>query len=91
MENITPKTELLYPKSEPIDLLKLQDAIILMIEEQKKASDDIRKSISKIEVAINKIYSHLCQSSSGRLIYVGAGTSGRIGIQDGVELASWLM
>ena len=44
------------------------------------------KKEEKIELAINHIYEHLSGSSSGRLIYVGAGTSGRIGVQDGVEL-----
>ena len=37
-------------------------------------------------MAINKIYKHLTLNPNGRLIYVGAGTSGRIGVQDGVEL-----
>ena len=34
-ENI-PKTELFYKKSKPIDQLNIEDAIYLMIEEQKK-------------------------------------------------------
>ena len=37
-------------------------------------------------VSINKIYKHLVANPNSRLIYVGAGTSARIGVQDGVEL-----
>ena len=44
------------------------------------------KIINSIELAINQIYDHLVINTKGRLIYVGAGTSGRIGVQDGVEL-----
>jgi N-acetylmuramic acid 6-phosphate etherase len=84
-ENI-PKTELFYKKSKPIDLLNIEDAIHLMIEEQKKASLEVKKSSKAIELAINQIYENLILYPKGRLIYSGAGTSGRIGVQDGVEL-----
>ena len=38
MNNFTPKTELLYQKSKPIDQLNLIDGIYLMVDEQKKAA-----------------------------------------------------
>ena len=44
------------------------------------------KTAKSIEIATDKIYQHLNLNPKGRLIYVGAGTSGRIGVQDGVEL-----
>ena len=81
-----PNTELLYQKSKPIDHLSVFDGISLMIKEQKNAALDVKKSIKSIEYAIEAIYKHLTLHTEGRLIYVGAGTSGRIGIQDGVEL-----
>ncbi len=81
-----PKTELLYKKSKPIDHLSISDAVLLMADEQKKASIEVRKAAKSIEFAIIKIYDHLMLNSKGRLVYVGAGTSGRIGVQDGVEL-----
>ena len=84
-ENI-PKTELLYKKSKPIDHLSISDGILLMADEQKKAAIEVRKASKSIEFAINKIYDHLMLNTKGRLVYVGAGTSGRIGVQDGVEL-----
>ena len=81
-----PKTELLFKRTLPIDQLNINDGINLMIQEQKKASTEVMKSIKIIEVGIKKIVELLKTSKEGRLIYVGAGTSGRIGLQDGVEL-----
>ena len=81
-----PKTELLYKKSKPIDKLNILDGITLMVEQQKKAALDVKKELKQIALAVNKIVNHLKLYEKGRLIYVGAGTSGRIGIQDGVEL-----
>ena len=86
MSKNTPKTELLYQKSKPIDHLSLFDGLFLMIKEQKNAAFEVKRSIKSIEHAIEAIYKHLRLNSKGRLIYVGAGTSGRIGVQDGVEL-----
>ena len=84
-DNIS-KTELLYPQSKPVDHLTISDGIMLMVNEQKKAAIEVRKASKSIEYAINQIYEYLILNTKGRLIYVGAGTSGRIGMQDGVEL-----
>lgn len=82
----TPKTEHLFNKSKPIDHLSLSEGISLMIEEQKKASDEIKKAAKSIEKAIKEIHKYLLINSKGRIVYTGAGTSARIGVQDGVEL-----
>jgi len=81
-----PKTERTYKKSKPIDHLNSANAISLMIKEHRRASLDVFKAAKSIEIATDKIYQHLNLNPKGRLIYVGAGTSGRIGVQDGVEL-----
>jgi len=86
MSKNIPQTEKLYQKSKPIDKLCFSDAISLMIKEQKNASSNVKKASKSIEFSTNMIYEHLKLNSKGRLIYVGAGTSGRIGVQDGVEL-----
>ena len=86
MNKNIPKTELLYKKSIPIDQLETLEAIDLMILEQKKAVLEVRKSILSISNVINSIHKHFLKHKKGRLVYVGAGTSGRIGLQDGVEL-----
>jgi len=81
-----PKTEKIYKKSKPIDHLSLFEGILIMVNEQKKAATEVRKALKSIEFAINQIYDRLSLSDRGRLIYTGAGTSGRVGVQDGVEL-----
>ena len=86
MDDNLPKTEVLYQKSIPIDHLNIIDGINLIIRQQKEAATAVKKTAKLIEHAINKIYDRLSSSESGRIVYVGAGTSGRIGVQDGVEL-----
>jgi N-acetylmuramic acid 6-phosphate etherase len=80
------KTELLYKKSKPIDHLTVGKGIALMVKEQKDAAMAVKNVTDSIELAINHIYERLMLHNKGRLIYAGAGTSGRIGVQDGVEL-----
>ena len=80
------KTELLYKKSRPIDHLSLGKGITLMVNEQKNAAMAVKNVSDCIEFSINQIYERLMCNNKGRLIYAGAGTSGRIGVQDGVEL-----
>ena len=56
-------------------MLKSQEAAILAVE---KASKSIENAISLAEETL--------KNDKSKIIYVGAGTSGRIGILDGVEL-----
>ena len=80
------KTEVLYPKSKPIDKLSIIDGINLMVNEQINAAKEVKNSSKSINLAVEKISNHLFLNKKSRIIYVGAGTSGRIGVQDGVEL-----
>ena len=81
-----PKTERIYKKNKPIDHLSSAEAISLMIKEQKNASIEVKKAAKSIEDAIEAIHKKLLKNPNGRLVYVGAGTSARIGVQDGAEL-----
>ena len=81
-----PKTELLFQKSKPIDQLTISEGISLMVKEQKDAAKEVKKASKSIEYAIEGIHRYLEINPCGRLVYVGAGTSARIGVQDGVEL-----
>ena len=81
-----PKTELLFKNIKPIDILSISEGISLMVQEQSNASLEVKKAAKSIERVIEAIHRHLTLNSKGRLIYVGAGTSARIGVQDGVEL-----
>ncbi len=86
MSEDIPKTELLYKKSRPVDHLSISEGISLMINEQKDASIEVKKATKSIENAIEAVCKYLLINPNGRLIYAGAGTSARIGVQDGVEL-----
>ena len=81
-----PKTEMLNKKTEAIDKLSVKQALKVLVKDQQKSLKVIKKIIDEIEVVVDRIYKHLKKSNGGRIIYCGAGTSGRIGVQDGVEL-----
>ena len=86
MSKITSKTEFLYQNHKSIDELNMKSGVDLMINDQKQAILEIQKSSRSIKIAVSKILNHLKLYKDSRLIYVGAGTSGRIAVQDGVEL-----
>ncbi|HSM40941.1 MAG TPA: N-acetylmuramic acid 6-phosphate etherase [Afifellaceae bacterium] len=60
------------------------EALQAFHEEQLAAVASVAPALPKIAEAVDAAADRL--SGEGRLIYVGAGTSGRIGVQDGVEL-----
>jgi N-acetylmuramic acid 6-phosphate etherase len=76
-------TEQRNPRSKKLDRLPLSKAIELMIEEESKVAGALLKEKRKIERAIQLVVSAFRRG--GRLFYVGAGTSGRLGILDAVE------
>ncbi len=69
-----------------IDHLMLKDSVKLMLDDKLHAVKKLYGCINEIELIVNKIFDHLQSNSNSRLIYVGAGTSGRIAVQDGSEL-----
>ncbi len=76
-------TELRNPRSRNLDRLSLSAAVKLMLNEEASISEALFKERSKLVKAIELISQALRQG--GRLIYVGAGTSGRIGVLDASE------
>ena len=76
-------TEKRNPKTENIDQLSTIEMVRLMNEEDKKVAVAIEKILPEIAQGIELIAEKLSQG--GRLLYVGAGTSGRLGILDAVE------
>tara|TARA_B100002051_G_scaffold265976_1_gene292560 strand:- start:387 stop:1154 length:768 start_codon:yes stop_codon:yes gene_type:complete len=81
-----PETELLYTNSRPVDKLQTIKALQLMLKDHENGVKAVEKSLDKIEKTVKSIYKHLKKYNKAKLIYCGAGTSGRIGVQDGVEL-----
>ena len=69
-----------------IDQMDIDSSITLMLNNQKEAFHAVKKSLPNIKNAIEKICQRLSKSRNGRIVYVGAGTSARIGVQDGAEL-----
>ena len=77
-------TERLSPRYANIDLWDPADVLDAMIEGQLAAVAAVRAARSAIERAALGMEGWL--RNNGRLIYAGAGTSGRLAVQDGVEL-----
>lgn len=76
-------TEQRHPLSTNLDKLPLRKAITLMLREDAKIPTAILAERKKIERAIRLIVRAL--KRGGRLFYVGAGTSGRLGVLDASE------
>ena len=79
-------TELLHPSNLQIDEMDLTEAFKFMLNDHSKIISVIYESMDDILNAIKKIVEHIKKNKTTRLIYCGAGTSGRIAVQDGVEL-----
>lgn len=76
-------TEQRNPRSENIDQMSTFDILKTINEEDKGIAFAIQNKLKEIEAAAMAAYDSLRQG--GRLIYIGAGTSGRLGILDASE------
>jgi N-acetylmuramic acid 6-phosphate etherase len=76
-------TETIDPRFSQIDFLPTSDLLKLMNENDQGVSHSVAKVLPQIEQAILEITKRMSQG--GRLIYVGAGTSGRLGVLDASE------
>ena len=77
------KTEERNSRSCNIDRLSTEEMIRLINDEDKKVADAVEKEIGHISQAVDIITDRL--RAGGRLVYVGCGTSGRLGVLDAVE------
>ena len=76
-------TEQRNPNTMHIDTLSTLDMVKLINQEDHHVAEAVALVLDKIAQAIDVISRQLSQG--GRLIYCGAGTSGRLGILDAVE------
>jgi N-acetylmuramic acid 6-phosphate etherase len=76
-------TEEPNPKSKEIDRLDTSEILRVMNEEDKTVANVVEKALPAISQAVDAIVERL--HKDGRLIYIGAGTSGRLGLLDAVE------
>jgi N-acetylmuramic acid 6-phosphate etherase len=72
------------PRFVDIDSWPTGQAVTVMLDEQIAALEAIRAAVGDIAMAAEAAALRLLKG--GRLIYAGAGTSGRVAVQDGVEL-----
>lgn len=86
MNEKRPTTESLPAADKLIDQLPLLSALTVMLDNQAEAITAVRAALPAIEAATLAAKNRLAGTSIGRLIYAGAGTSARIGVQDGAEL-----
>lgn len=81
LENLT--TEIRNNKTMNLDEMSIMDILITMNEEDAKVANSVKLEIPQIAKAVEAII--LAKKQGGRLVYIGAGTSGRIGLLDAVE------
>ena len=67
-----------------LDEYPVLDLVCVFIDDQTNAVNAVRAAASQIAAAVTAAVPRL--EAGGRLIYVGAGTSGRLGLLDSVEL-----
>jgi N-acetylmuramic acid 6-phosphate etherase len=77
-------TEHISPRFVDLDSWSTSDMIEAMYDGQLAACAAVRPALPAINAAVDDAVPALRRG--GRLVYVGAGTSGRIAIQDGAEL-----
>ena len=76
-------TEELNPATAAIDTLSARQIVELINAEDAKVASAVARELDAIAAAVEAIVERL--GRGGRLIYVGAGTSGRLGILDAAE------
>src|SRR4051794_19022483 len=77
-------TEDISPRYVDLDSWSSIEMIEAMYEGQLAAAGAVRGALKAIAAAVDDAAPAL--QRGGRLVYAGAGTSGRIGVQDGAEL-----
>ena len=77
-------TETRNKKTEALDLLSVKQIIELMNDEDNYVIKAIKEAIPQIEALIEQTI--IAYNNNGRIIYIGAGTSGRLGLMDAVEV-----
>jgi len=77
-------TEQISPRYVDLDSWSTAEMLAAMHEGQLAAAEAVRAALPSIGAAVDDAVPAL--QRGGRIVYVGAGTSGRIGVQDGTEL-----
>jgi N-acetylmuramic acid 6-phosphate etherase len=81
LENLL--TEQTNPASEGIDALPTEEVLRIMNSEDRKVAEAVGRELGAISRAVDAIVGAF--ERGGRLFYIGAGTSGRLGVLDAAE------
>ena len=76
-------TERRNTETESLDQMSVMEILKVMNSEDAHVLKAVKYNLPQIEKAIELCYASL--RKGGRMIYIGAGTSGRIGVMDAVE------
>ena len=76
-------TEQLNPASAAIDTLPVEQMLRVINSEDRKIADAVEREIPAIARAVEAVVAAM--ERGGRLFYIGAGTSGRLGVLDASE------
>jgi N-acetylmuramic acid 6-phosphate etherase len=71
------------PNTLDLDTRPTQELLRVINQEDKKVAEAVSSQLSQIACAVDTIVAAF--KKGGRLIYIGAGTSGRLGVLDAVE------
>jgi N-acetylmuramic acid 6-phosphate etherase len=77
-------TEQRNPRSENLEKMSAQELVKLFVDEEKFVGEALRAVTADLARAIELVAESL--RKGGRLFYVGAGTSGRLGVLDASEI-----
>ena len=76
-------TEARNPETMNLDRMSVREILEALNREDRQVPETIARALPQIEKAVELVVRAL--QSDGRLIYVGAGTSGRLGVLDAAE------
>jgi len=76
-------TEQVLPDSVELDRLPVSEILQIMSNEDAKVAPAVKAVLPQVELTVEKVVQSF--HAGGRLIYIGAGTSGRLGIVDASE------
>jgi N-acetylmuramic acid 6-phosphate etherase len=78
-----PPTERLHPRADELELLSAEEIVRRLHEEDMAAVRAVRPALAEVASLARSVADAL--RAGGRLLYVGAGTSGRLGVLDASE------
>ena len=79
-----PATELDHPETAGLDTVSTEQLVALLVADQQRAAQAVAERTPAIARIVDRTARRL--RDGGRLHYVGAGTSGRLGVIDAAEL-----